>query len=113
MKWIEEYTAHNPPALVRAVPCDINPGVLDSNGNLNPMTADIYVDDILSAAAFAATIEAIFLVCGTPDVVVRQCPLSLEKWFALIVSPRQITLGLVVDTNTLTVGITDEYIGRV
>ncbi len=85
MKWVEEYTTHNRPALVRAVPCDINPDVLDSNGNVNPMTADIYVDDIFSAAAFwdkmisllAATIEAIFLVCGTPDVAVLQCPLSL------------------------------------
>jgi hypothetical protein len=121
VKWIEEYTAHNRPELVRALPCNINPGVLDSNGNVKPMTADIYVDDILSAAAFwdkmirllAATIEAIFLVCGTPDVAVRQCPLSLEKWFALIVNPRQITVGLVVDTNTLTVGLTDEYIGQV
>ena len=60
---------------------------------------------------FAATIEAIFLICGTPDVAVRQCPLSLEKCFVLIVGPRQIVLGL--DTNTMTVGITDEYIGQV
>ena len=85
------------------------------------MTANIYVDDILTAAALwdnmikllAAIIEAIFLVCGIPDVAVRQCPLSLEKWFELIVGPRQIVLGLVVDTNTMTVGITDEYIERV
>ncbi len=53
------------------------------------MTANIYVDDILAAAALwdnmikllAAIIEAIFLVCGTLDVAVCQCPLSLEKWF--------------------------------
>jgi hypothetical protein len=82
------------------------------------MTANIYVDDILAVAALcdnmmrllAAIIEAIFLVCGTPDIAVRQCPLSLKKWFDLIVGPRQIILGLVVDTNRMTVGITDEYI---
>ncbi len=61
----------------------------------------------------AAIIKAIFLVCGISDVVVRQCPLSLEKWFELIVGPWQIVLGLVVDMNTMTVGITDEYIERV
>jgi len=121
LRWIEEYTVHNRPVLVRAFPFEINRGVLDANGNIIPMTANIYVDDILAAAALrdnmikllAAIIEAIFLVCGTPDVAVRQCPLSLEKWLELIVGPRQIVLGLVVDTNTMTVGITDEYIERV
>jgi hypothetical protein len=51
-----------------------------------------------------------FLVCGTPDIAVHQYPLSLEKWYNLIVGPRQIILGLVVDTNRMTVGITDKYI---
>jgi hypothetical protein len=106
---------------VQAFPCEINNGVLDQNGTINPMTANIYVDDILAAAAFrddmlrflAAIIGAIFLVCGTPNIAVRQCPLSLEKWYNLIVGPRQIILGLVVDTNRMTVGIADEYIDRV
>jgi hypothetical protein len=53
------------------------------------------------------------LVCGTPDIAVHQCTLSLEKWFELIVGTRQIILGLVVDTIKMTVSITDEYIERV
>ncbi len=61
----------------------------------------------------AAIIEAIFTVCGTPDTAVRQCPLSLEKWHELIVGPRQIVLGLVIDTNRMTVGISDDYIQKV
>jgi hypothetical protein len=61
----------------------------------------------------AAVIEAIFTVCGTPDIAVRQCPLSLKKWHELIVGPRQIVLGLVIDTNTMMVGITKEYIEQV
>jgi hypothetical protein len=85
------------------------------------MTANIFVDDILAAAArrekmmrlLAAVIEAIFTACGTPDTAVRQCPLSLEKWHELIVGPRQIVLGLVIDTNTMTVGIMYEYINKV
>ena len=52
-----------------------------------PMTANIYVNDILAAAALqgnmlkllAAIIKAIFLVCGEPNIAIRQCPLSLEK----------------------------------
>ncbi len=95
----------------------MNKGILDDD----PLTANIYVDDILAAADFkermirllAAVIEAIFLVCGIPDTSVRQCPLSLEKWEELTVGPRQIVLGLVVDTNRMTVGITPEYIQQV
>ena len=118
LRWAEEYTEATRPAFVRAFPCEINPGVISPDGTMAPMRANIYVDDILAAAAhremmlklLAAVIEAIFLVCGEPDIAVRQCPLSLEKWYELIVGPRQIVLGLVVDTNKMTVGMTDEYI---
>ena len=61
----------------------------------------------------AAIIESIFVVCGRPDTDVRQCPLSLEKWGELIVGPRQIILGLVVDTNEMTVRMSDEYLSEV
>ncbi len=94
---------------------------MDGNGNLLPMMANIYVDDLLAVAAFqdnmtrllAAVIEAIFTVCGIPDTAVWQCPLSLKKWHELIVGPKQIVLGLVVDTNKMTVGIMNEYIKKV
>ena len=58
----------------------------------------------------AATIKAIFLICGSPDITVGQCQLSLEKWFELIVGSRQIVLGLLVDTDNMTVNLTDKYI---
>jgi hypothetical protein len=61
----------------------------------------------------AATIKAIFFICGKPDTSVHQCPLLMEKWLELIVSPKQIVLGLVVDTNKMTVGITKDYIQQV
>ena len=109
------------PNLTKAIPCNINKGVINDKGILLPMTANIYVDDILAAAArrknmlrlLAAIIEAIFTVCGIPDIAVRQCPLSLEKWHELIVGPVQIVLGLVINTITMTKGITDEYIDKV
>jgi hypothetical protein len=119
LKWLEETTPT--PELTKAFPCKINNGVTDENGNLCPMRASIYVNNILAAAAcqenmlrlLAAVIEAIFTMCGVSDISVRQCPLSLEKWFKLIVGPIQIVLGLVIDTNKLTVGITDDYIKKV
>jgi hypothetical protein len=61
----------------------------------------------------AATIQAIFIVCGKPDISVHQCPLSMEKWLELIVGPKQIVLGLVVDINKMTVDITKDYIQQV
>jgi hypothetical protein len=37
----------------------------------------------------------------------------LEKWKELVIGPRQVILGLVFDTNKMTVGITDKYIQQV
>jgi hypothetical protein len=78
--------------LVKAYPCEVNQGILVGS----KLTANIYVDDILGAAAFkknmfrllAAIIKAIFTVCGRPNMAVHQCPLSLEKWHELIVGPK-------------------------
>jgi hypothetical protein len=103
--------------LIKAYPCKVNQGILVGS----KLTANIYVDDILGAAAFkenmirllAAIIEAIFTVCGRPDMAVCQCPFLLEKWHELIVGPKQIILGLVVDTSKMTVGITDKYLDQV
>jgi hypothetical protein len=119
LKWSDDLSPR--PNLVKAFPSDINKGVMDDKGVLLPMMASIYVDDILAAAArrenmmklLAAIIKAIFIVCGTPDTEVRQCLLSLEKLHELIVGPRQIVLGLVIDTYTMTVGILDNYINKV
>jgi len=55
------------------------------------------------------TIEAIFVVMGKPDTAVQQCPLAMDKWIALLVSHRQIVLGLIINTRTLTVGIPKKY----
>jgi hypothetical protein len=57
----------------------------------------------------AATIEAIFVVCGRANIDVRQCSLSIVKWEQLVVGSIQTVLGLTVDANKLTVAITQEY----
>ncbi len=83
--------------------------------------ANTYVDDILAAAVHKKTIErllapiikTIFVVCGQPNITVHQCLPLLEKWNKLIVGPKQIIVGLIVDTNKMTVGITDKYIQQI
>ena len=101
---------------VRAAPCALNPGVLDADGNQLPIKAFIYVDDCLLAALssyitqlMCACIHAIFVVCGFPDTTVRQCPLAMNKWKAMVVSHRAVLLGLQFDSRQLTIGVTDDY----
>jgi hypothetical protein len=107
--------------ITRAVPCSINKGNNDARGNRTKLPARIYVDDAIVLAlsklhmkqVLAALIEAIFVIMGRPDTRVRQCPLAMDKWVELIVSPRQRMLGLIIDTNTLTVGIPPDYVKEV
>ncbi len=56
-----------------------------------------------------AMIESIFVVIGEPKEDVRQCPLAMDKWRGLVVGPRQTVLGLIIDTNRLTVSIPATY----
>jgi hypothetical protein len=117
LKWDENPSVE----LVQAFTCELNQGVLNKHGDTYPFMANIYVDNILGASAFkesmkkllAAIIESIFLVCSKPDVSVWECPVSLKKWHESIVGPWQIILGLVVDTNKMTVGIINSYLQQV
>jgi hypothetical protein len=61
----------------------------------------------------AATIEAIVVVMGEPDVMVRQCPLAMDKWLELVLGPKQTMLGLIIDTKRLTVAIPPKYLHEV
>jgi hypothetical protein len=60
-----------------------------------------------------ATIKAIFIVMGKPDIVVRQCPLAMDKWLELVIGPKQTMLGLIINTNRLTVTIPPKYLQEV
>ncbi len=61
----------------------------------------------------AATIEAIFVVMGEPDVAVRQCPLAMNKWIELVIGPKQTMLELIINTNRLTIEIPAKYLQEV
>jgi hypothetical protein len=107
---------------VRAFPCAINQGTLDEAGKQINLPACIYVDDALMLAisiehmkmVLAAMIEAIsFVVMGEPNKSVWQCPLAMDKWNKLVIGPRQIGLGLIIDTNQLTAAIPIKYLTEV
>ncbi len=101
--------------------CTINCGIMDGAGNRIDLPARIYVDNALMLAldsdhmkmVLAATIEAIFIVMGKPGVAVRQCPLAMDKWLELVIGPKQTMLGLIINTNRLTVTIPPKYLQEV
>jgi hypothetical protein len=107
--------------LTPAFLCTINRGIMDDAGNRMDLPACIYVDDALMLAlnvdhmkmVLAATIEAIFVVMGEMDVTVRQCPLAMDKWLELVIGPKQTMLGLIINTNRLTVAIPAKYLQEV
>jgi hypothetical protein len=110
LKWKEIDTSTK---LTPTLSCTINHGIIDDAGNWIDLPACKYVNDALMLAldfdhmkiVLAATIEAIFVVMGKPNVVVRQCPLAMDKWLELLIVPKQTMLGLIIDTNRLTIVI--------
>jgi hypothetical protein len=50
---------------------------------------------------------------GESDVKVRQCPLAMDKWLELVIRPKQTMLGLIIDTNRLTIAIPPKYLQEV
>jgi len=119
IQWEKSKSRREP--FVKAEKCELNPGVLDEDGNEIPSPAMFYVDDALMASCgtsrmemtLAAVIEAIFVVMGEPDTKIRQCPLAMDKWAELIVGPGQKMLGLNWETRRMSVGIPDMYINEV
>jgi hypothetical protein len=77
LKWDEEPPAMN---FVKATKCKLNQGVLNQDMTLSPPLAEIYIDDIMRAALLkewilkllAEIIESMFVVCGRPQMDVRQ-----------------------------------------
>ena len=61
----------------------------------------------------AAMIEAIFVVMGKLNESVWQCPLAMDKWNELAIGPRKTGLGLIIDTNRLTLAIPITYLTEV
>jgi hypothetical protein len=107
--------------LIPAFSCAINRGIIDDAGNRIDLPTCVYVDDALMLAldvdhmkmVLAARVEAIYVVMGKPDVAVRQCPLAMDKWLELVIGLKQTMLGLIINTNRLTVAIPAKYLKKV
>jgi hypothetical protein len=110
LKW-EEIDPHI--LITRAFSCDMNQGIINKNGNCLDIPAHIYVNDALMLAinradmeiVLTVTIKAIFIAMCKPNVAVRQCPLAMDKWSELVIGPKQTMLGLIINTNKLTIAI--------
>jgi hypothetical protein len=109
------------PSIKLTPTCTINRGIIDDAGNRIDLPVLIYVDNALMLAldiehikrVLAARIEAIFVVMGEPNVAVRQCPLAMDKWLEQVIGPKQTMLGLIIDTNRLTIAIRAKYLQEV
>ncbi len=71
------------------------------------------IDKAHMEAVLATAIEAIFVMMGEPNIAVRQCPLAMDKWLELVIGPTKTMLGLIIDTNKLTVYIPYKYLNKV
>ncbi len=104
--------------LTPAFSCTIICGIMDDARNRIDLPACTYLDNALMLAlladhmkmVLAATIEAIFIVIGKPEVAVRQCPLAMDKGLELVIGPKQTMLGLIINTDRLTVACPPKYL---
>jgi hypothetical protein len=107
--------------LTPAFSCTINCGIIDDAGNRIDLPACMYINNALMLAldvdhmkmVLAAMIKAIFVVMGEPEVAVGQCPLAMDKWLELVIGPKQTMLGLIINTNRLTIAIPSKYLQEV
>ena len=106
----------------RAVPDQLNPGVLDSQGYPVPTPHDYYVDDGVYTEVFdferieraiAASIDAIFILLGESDLKYRQDAVSFDKMAEMMVSYFNRVLGHMINTRSLDVGVPQSFIDDV
>jgi hypothetical protein len=115
LKW--DIPFDDSPKPVKAVKCELNPGVFNSTGKQTFQPSRIWVDDTMIAAvgilstkmALAAILKVILVIMGEPNTKLRQCPLAMDKWSALIISENQLVLGLILNTRNMSAAITLQY----
>ena len=112
---IDKVKISDPPTkgtiFTRATPCKYNRGLT----NVNNTQFNMFVDNSLFAQtrnnikhAMAASIEALHVILGYPDLEVRQNPLSLDKYFESSCSYERVQLGITINTRNMTIALTDK-----
>ena len=56
----------------------------------------------------AASIEALYVILGFPNIEVRQNALSLDKYFDSVCSHERIQLGILINTRSLNVSLVEK-----
>jgi hypothetical protein len=108
-----DYSYEGSPQCITAacVADSLNHGIMENGIPINT-PHNPYVDDTLMAdikghieQAIVASVESCFLIFGDRDDNLRPCPLSLEKFQSSVCSPIRQQLGIVVNTNTMTISL--------
>ncbi len=120
LRWSNTTSPPGSMTIVCAQPCSRHTGVFDSVGCRLLTKHNIYVDDVLLAKlrtympqALASGFEGIFTIMGHPCPSLRPVAVTLDKLKELEVSPLQIFLGLQVNTQEMTVTISDKFRSKV
>jgi hypothetical protein len=100
--------------------CDaLNQGIFDTHGNPAPTTHGVYIDDNIYLnvpnkhqfeQAITASIEAIFMLLGESNTVLRQDPISWDKLHELLIALVNRILGLVFDLHQMTVRTPPDFV---
>ena len=76
---------------------------------------NMFVDDSLFAQirgfikhAMAASIEALYIILSFPDVIKRQDPLSLDKYFESTCSFKRTQIGIDINTRTMSIALSEK-----
>ena len=101
-------------SFVKAKPCSKHKGIYKSNGLRLPQPFIMFVDDLLLAdtrlfmkLCMAASLESLYRVMGPDLPELRRSNVSIEKYLQLMVSHKQVQLGLEVDTRKMVVYLPD------
>ncbi len=120
LRWSNATSPPGSTTMVRARPCSQHTGVFNSAGRRLPTKHNIYMDDDLLAKvrtympqALALGLEGIFTIMGHPCPLLCPLAVALDKLNKLEVSPSQILLGLQVNTQEMTLTISDKFRSKV
>ena len=101
---------------VQAPSCSKIRGIINKDSTEQHSQHNIYVDENLMADiarrlpyTLVAAIEAIFVIMGVPNLLLRPYAVAMDKWKKLYVHAIQVLLGLLWNTRDMTVGITPDY----
>ena len=119
-KWLDMIKWSDPPGddvvYTQVTSCSRKPGIKNPDGTEKPSPHHIYVDDDLMGDirrrlvhTLVAAIQSVFIIMGFPETFLRPCAMALDKWKLLSVNHTLVFLGLLWNTRTMTVGITDDY----